>query len=337
LVIESAKTKNGQVVRQYIECVHHKKETRNYRKLDEAERQRLDTKTQTNGCKFSIGIYWKKELGCWWIRSKNLEHNHAPNPDPFQYHQHREKTPQYAAALAAAEVHRGVLGYKDHAALLQKDSLPEIGRKTFYNLQRKEGKGTLTRQEELEYILQLLEEEDVHARFRSEYTVDANGERNGQVIKDLFWMSPEQIRMARRFASGFMYETDATFNTNQLKLPLSVMVGIDNCGKTFPLAYCYITSESAASFKFVAEQLSDLAFNDCPEAAVIVGDFSKGLGAACAAKAAVDLGLTDITEEALVCPLERDEELPEAAEVVVNEASGKPQHILLQLCKWHAV
>ena len=215
--------------------------------------------------------------------------------------------------------------------------MPEIGKKKFYNLQRKEGKGTLTRQEELEYILQLLEEEDVHVRYRAEYTVDSDGERNGRVIKDLFWMSPEQIRMTRRFVSGFMYETDATFNTNSLRLPLSVMVGIDNCGKTFPIAYCYITTESAASFKFVAEQLSDLAFSDCPETAVIVRDFSKGLGAACAAKAAVDLGLTDITEEALVCPPERDEELPEAAEVVVHDALGRPQSITLQLCEWHAV
>jgi hypothetical protein len=66
-------------------------------------------------------------------------------------------------------------------------------------------------------------------------------------------MSPEQIKMTRRFVSGFMYKTDATFNTNRLKLPLSVMVGIDNYGKTFPIAYCYITSESAASFKFVAD------------------------------------------------------------------------------------
>ena len=130
------------------------------------------------------------------IQSKNLEHNHAPNPDPFQYHQHREKTPWYAAALAAAEVHCGVLGYKDHAALLRKDSLPELGRKKFYNLQRKEGKGTLTKQEELEYILQLLKEEDVHVRFQAEYTVNANGEQIGRVIKDLFWMSAEQIWMA---------------------------------------------------------------------------------------------------------------------------------------------
>jgi hypothetical protein len=114
-------------------------------------------------------------------------------------------------------------------------------------------------------------------------------------------MTAEQIKLARRFVSGFMYKTDATFNTNRLKLPLSVMVGIDNCGKTFPIAYCYITSESAASFKFVADQLSDLAFHDCPEAAVVVGDFFKGLGAAIAAKAAVDLSLTEIIDEPLVC------------------------------------
>src|SRR5204863_3632975 len=145
-----------------------------------------------------------------------------------------------------------------------------IGKKRFWNLQRKEGKGTLTRQEELEYILQLLEDEGLHVRFREEYILDSDGERTGRVIKDLFWISAEQIKMARRFVSGFMYETDATFNTNRLKLPLSIMVGIDNCGQTFPMAYCYITSESAASFKFIAEQLTDLAFYDCPEAAVIV-------------------------------------------------------------------
>src|SRR5207248_9937330 len=107
-------------------------------------------------------------------------------------------------------------------------------------------------------------------------------------------MSPEQIKMVRWFVSGFMYETDATFNTNCLKLPLSIMVGINNCGKTFPIAYCYITLESAASFKFVAEQLIDQVFYNCPEAAVIVGDVSEGLGAAVAAKASVDHGLTDI-------------------------------------------
>jgi hypothetical protein len=142
-------------------------------------------------------------------------------------------------------------------------------------------------------------------------------------------MSPEQIKLVQRFVSGFIYETDATFNTNRLRLPLSVIVGINNYRKTFPIAYCHITSESAASFTFVADQLIDLAFYNFPKAAVIVGDFSKGLGAAVAAKAIVDLRLTAITNEPLVCLLKQDEEILEAAEVVVAEASGRPQQVLL--------
>ena len=118
-------------------------------------------------------------------------------------------------------------------------------------------------------------------------------------------MSLKQIKIAQWFVSGFMYKTDATFNTNSLKLLLSVIVGIDNCRKTFPTAHCYITSEFTASFKFVVDQLSDLAFYGCPKAAVTARDFAQGLGAACVAKAAVDLGLTEIIEDPLVCPLDK--------------------------------
>ena len=39
LVKESAKTKNGQVVRLYLDCVHHKKETQNTQKLTEEEQK----------------------------------------------------------------------------------------------------------------------------------------------------------------------------------------------------------------------------------------------------------------------------------------------------------
>jgi hypothetical protein len=57
---------------------------------------------------------------------------------------------------------------------------------TYYNLQQKEGKSTLTRQEELKLILKILEEEDVHVRPCTEYTTDSNRDRNSRVIKDLF-------------------------------------------------------------------------------------------------------------------------------------------------------
>jgi hypothetical protein len=62
-------------------------------------------------------------------------------------------------------------------------------------------------------------------------------------------MSLEQIRLARRFVSSFIYKTNATFNTNYLKMPLSVMVSINNTSKTFPITFYYITLELAVSFK----------------------------------------------------------------------------------------
>ena len=142
-------------------------------------------------------------------------------------------------------------------------------------------------------------------------------------------MSLEQIKLARRFVSGFIYETNATFNTNSLKLPLSVMVGIDNTRATFPIAYCYITSESAASFKWIAEQLTKLAFWDCPKPTLIIGDFSKGLGATVVAKAVADLAVEVVANlvakavDGIALEPNLDLDFPEAAKVVVGEGEGQ--------------
>lgn len=86
--------------------------------------------------------------------------------------------------------------------------------------------------------------------------------------------------------SCFIYETDATFNTNKLRMPLSILVGILHTGKTFPFALCSITSETTASFDFMEQQLENLFFHDCPRPKVICGDFAKGLASAIAKREA---------------------------------------------------
>ena len=92
---------------------------------------------------------------------------------------------------------------------------------------------------------------------------------------------------------GFLLETDATFNTNKLNLPLSVFVGITNTDLSFPVAYCYITSKSAECFTFIIECMKELIFyDDCPGPGVILGDFAAGLTVAMQRKAkapAIDL------------------------------------------------
>jgi hypothetical protein len=109
----------------------------------------------------------------------------------------------------------------------------------------------------------ILKQNSFYPRTREEYIVE-NSIRIKQVIRDIFFMSNKQIRMARRFISRFLYKTNATFNTNTRRLPLSVIVGIDNTGHTFPMAFIFITSESAKSFKFANECLTGLCFYNCP-------------------------------------------------------------------------
>lgn len=135
-------------------------------------------------------------------------------------------------------------------------------------------------------------------------------------------MSLKQIKIAQCFVSCFIYKTDATFNTNSLKLLLSIIVSINNYSKTFSIIYCYISSKSATSFRFIANQLSDLAFNNYPKATIIVRDFFKGLRAICTVKAALNLSLTKIVDKPFVCLLKRDKELLEVVEVIVYKISN---------------
>jgi MULE transposase domain len=53
---------------------------------------------------------------------------------------------------------------------------------------------------------------------------------------------------------------DGTFNTNSLRLPLLIAVGITNFGKTFPVAFSYCLSESKESYNFFFQSLKEEAF-----------------------------------------------------------------------------
>jgi hypothetical protein len=110
---------SGRADRVVYHCVHHKKKTRNSRKTLEADRQHVQTHSQARGCKFSLYISKQKRLNNQWaIMSSHLEHNHAPNPDLFQYIQHQSKQPGHTWAIALATTYAGVISYTASAEIL---------------------------------------------------------------------------------------------------------------------------------------------------------------------------------------------------------------------------
>ena len=166
--------------------------------MKEEDCQCVETKTQALGCLFSLYVSFQKKLGGWGIGRTHLHHNHPTNPYPFQYIQHVSKRPGYLEALDIAAPHRGIISYKLSSEILRKDSSKEIDWKKFYNLNCKAGQGSkLDYYNTLDLILETLEKEGVHPRFRNEYLI-VNRKRDRWIIKDIFWQSPEQIWMTQR-------------------------------------------------------------------------------------------------------------------------------------------
>jgi hypothetical protein len=91
------------------------------------------------------------------------------------YIAHRPKRPSYAQALGLASDLRRVVGYTAAAEILYKKGW-EIDRKQYYNLLRKEDKGTLTRQDKLVLLLKVLDNKGLHPRVCEEYILNNNGQ-----------------------------------------------------------------------------------------------------------------------------------------------------------------
>ena len=317
LVIETRDLKRNRLV---MECIRHKDKYKNVRKLTSDERKR-STKVSYLGCKYRVSVRIGRHDTELTLAISNDSHDHDSAYDPFAFKVHNDKDPDRETALnLGTSLRASAIPYIQATRVLANQDL-RLTRSDFYNLQRSEGK--LTSEEELLGALGHLEDRGFHVLTKEVYLVEQN-ERRRRVIEMFFFCSPEQIAMGRRFVSSFVMQTDATFNTNELNLPLSVLIGVTNISKSFPMAYCFIPSESAAAFKFMNRCMRTLFFyDDCPGPRVVMGDFAAGLTA------------TFLKEQQLT--------LSEAGMAVCFELSAEAEldecgsEVTLQLCSWHAV
>ncbi len=119
--------------------------------------------------------------------------------------------------------------------------------------------------------------ERFHIFYSEKYVVEHNIRQN-RVIRPFFFCIPEQIQIVRQLASGFVIETDATFNTNGLQMSLSGLIGITNTMSLFLGIHYFISSESTSALVLINKCLKDLVFfDDCPRQSVTLRDFSPSL------------------------------------------------------------
>ena len=233
------------------------------------------------------------------------------NPDPFIYTAHKDKRPGHKTAVAAALPMRGEVNYKKVSRIFSKQGL-QLSRNNFYNLERQDDQGQLTKANELTLLLEYLAAGDFRVRLLEEYVLGDDEKPKERTVKAIAFTNSEILRLARGFVSGFSYIIDTTFGINKRRLPLLACVSIDNTDETFPFLLYYIVSESAEIFKFVNNILTELAFYNVPGPAVCIEDFAAGL----------QIAMLDFNEQ----------ETTAAA-----EQGRKAEICQLQTCIWHAV
>jgi hypothetical protein len=83
-------------------------------------------------------------------------------------------------------------------------------------------------------------------------------QNSSQQLEQLFSCTDFQINRVRRYVCHTIMQTDVTFKTNDLVMPLATHMGVTNTNHTFPFALSFVCSESKGSFQFSFKQISNV-------------------------------------------------------------------------------
>ena len=82
-----------------------------------------------------------------------------------------------------------------------------------------------------------------------------------KLVQIVFWLL-DRVNLIRRFCSGHLIEVDATFRTNDKRMPLIISVGLTNKNKQFAMAFSYYLGETIVSYFNFFSVLNSEIFTD---------------------------------------------------------------------------
>jgi MULE transposase domain len=279
-------------------CLFHGSNTQNHRKLEDhvekdpegritSKRQRDATSVRQLQCTWSaicsfkiIGKRSVGERGFVLTVQCDTHEGHQLVDDPFVFPAHLKSSEEFQEALRQAKKHREqVLPYSVSRRLIDAEEFGVmLSSRDYYNTVRKEMPDK-AKPKTIIALLRVLEDQQFVYQTRFEVEVDKiTGKTVARKLVQLFFAHRAQLDAAARFVADWSIVIDGTFNTNELRLPLLVCVGVLSTNRTFPVAFSYCPSESAESIGFVWESLKAECFTPgIAPPRVIIGDWAPGL------------------------------------------------------------
>jgi hypothetical protein len=252
------------------------------RKLDNTQVRQL-------GCKWKIRCTWKSQSRgkpgdkVFVVKVVNSGHSYELNPNPLSYFSHMKGLSEYKSQAAAARTWRTkVIPYSTTRRVLEDKEYGMLLRPSdYYNavrsqpLDKAEGRS-------IAGLVVALQEAGFVYRTRLDIAYDEADVAVAAKLVQIWFAHPIQLRMARRFVSGFSLIVDGTFNTNKYRLPLLVAVGSLHTGATFPAFFSFCPAEDRESFDFCWESFKKECLRKpgeevAADPGVIIADWGQGL------------------------------------------------------------
>ena len=284
-------------------CFFHGNKSKNWRNIQEdrvekdqegqitSQRQR-NTSNRKFGCPSRYSLVYTKRQGGedrWyrgrWINSQHKGHDIPINPyylDPL-----RSLLPEHDDIKATATIYRLASQPYSQAIKLLRAEYPfglQLPQRDYYNLIRRR---PLPRSDSRSSIALLTALDEAgfryHCRTEEEWQQDKADKAcfiGQKLLQIVFWYG-DGIHQLQRFLVGHLLVVDATFNTNDARLPLMTSLAFDNEHQRIPVAFSYVAGETKEAYSYFLEVINtDILNNGDARPAVVLGDQATGLTAA---------------------------------------------------------
>ncbi|KAD6795429.1 hypothetical protein E3N88_06325 [Mikania micrantha] len=221
------------------------------------------------GCPFQLVGLYNEVSESWKLQVINDNHNHEPAQN-LEGHPYVRRFTQEEEDLVENLTERH-MDPRNILSIIKKHNPANVSiPRDVYNLQQKlknKNKFGDTPMQVLENVL--------HSQ-RYVYYTREDPETN--VVEDIFFCHPKSYCWWRAFPHVLMM--DATYKTNQYRLPFIQIVGMTSTHQTFSIAHAFVSKEREENYVWVLEMAKSM-LNKCMEPRVIITDRDLAVMNAC--------------------------------------------------------
>jgi hypothetical protein len=215
---------------------------------DQASKRK--TSSRRTGCPFSINAIESNCKTQWAVKHRKDPHTHMHNHEPSYgaraHPVHRRlKVDQEQTIRLLTEAGVRPKEIRTYIRLTDKFSLAT--QQDIYNAIAR-GKRSLANGQS---SIHALAEELVDQGFGSHFCLDQDSR-----VTAVFFTNPESLTYTKSYPEVMML--DCTYKTNKYRMPLLDIVGIDACGKSFCIAFAFMSGEEEADYLWVLSRLREV-------------------------------------------------------------------------------